>query len=50
MVRQKFPWDSLAVEWAFTTGDIADHKGERLPAAIIAEGFLLNSYNDSYGE
>jgi hypothetical protein len=49
MVRQKFPWDCLAVEWAFT-GDRTDHKGEQVPAAIIAEGFLLNSYNDSYGE
>jgi hypothetical protein len=50
MLRQKFPWDALAVEWAFTTGDRSDHKGEQLPAAVIAEGFLLNSYNDSYGE
>lgn len=42
MVRQKLPLDSLAVEWAFT-GDRTDHKGEQVPAAIIAEGFLLNS-------
>jgi hypothetical protein len=49
MVWRKFPWESLAVEWAFT-GDRTDHKGERVPAAVIAEGFLLGSYNDSYGE
>ena len=49
VAQQKFPWASLSVEWAFT-GDRMDHKGERVPAAIIAEGFLLNTYNDSYRE
>lgn len=49
MVRQKFPWDSMSVEWAFTS-DRTNHKGEQIQSAIIAEGFLLGTYNDSYGE
>jgi len=49
LVRQKFPWTSLSVEWAFT-GKILDHKGDPEAEAIRAEGFLLNSYNDSFGE
>jgi hypothetical protein len=49
MVRQKFPWDILAVQWAFTR-DRTNHKGEQVQAAIIAEGFLLGTYNDSYRE
>jgi hypothetical protein len=48
-VRQKFPWTSLSVEWAFT-GKILDHKGDPQAEAIRAEGFLLNSYSDSFGE
>jgi hypothetical protein len=49
LVRQKFPWDSLSVEWAFT-GEVLDHLGNPEAEAIRAEGFLLNSYNDSFGE
>jgi hypothetical protein len=49
LVQQRFPLDCLAVRWAFT-GKIVDHKGDSVPEAIRAEGFLLNSYNDSYGE
>ncbi|MBN8980533.1 MAG: hypothetical protein J0I29_04525 [Rhizobiales bacterium] len=48
-VQEKFPWNSLAVEWAFT-GQRMDHKGEPQHAAILAETWLLASYNDSYGE
>jgi hypothetical protein len=48
-IRHKYPWDSLAVEWAFT-GERADHKGELFPEAIIAEKWLLDCYRDSYGE
>jgi hypothetical protein len=47
--RQKFPWETLAVEWAYT-GSRPDHKGESVPAAILAERWLLGSYNDSFGE
>jgi hypothetical protein len=49
LVRQKFPLDCLAIQWAFTDKMI-DYKGEPVPKAIRAEGFLLNSYNNSYGE
>jgi hypothetical protein len=49
LVRQKFPWASLSVEWAFT-GKILDHKGDPEAEAMRAERFLLNSYNDSFGE
>jgi hypothetical protein len=49
LVRQKFPFDNLAVEWAFT-GRISDYKGESVAEAIRAEAFLVNSYNGSFGE
>jgi hypothetical protein len=47
--RQKFPWGMLAVEWAYT-GSRPDHKGGLVPEAILAERWLLSSYNDSFGE
>ena len=49
VVQQKFPWESLAVEWAYT-GKRTDYKGEVVLAAKLAETWLLSCYNDSYGE
>lgn len=49
LVREMFPWNSLAIEWSFT-GRIVNYKGEAEAEAKRAEGFLLNSYNDSFGE
>jgi hypothetical protein len=47
--NNRFPWHSLSVEWA-VTGQRMDYKGDREPEAILAEKWLLASYNDSYGE
>jgi hypothetical protein len=49
MLRQKFPRESLAVEWAYT-GTRVDYTGKSVPNVLLAEGWLLSSYNDSYGE
>ena len=49
LLQQKFPWASLSVQWAYT-GKRLDHKGDEEAEAILAEGFLLNSYNDLFGE
>ena len=49
LVQQKFPWNSLAVEWAFT-GQRLNYKGEPEAEAKLAEGLLLNCYKESYGE
>ena len=49
IARQKFPWDSLSVEWAFT-GTLVDLKGDSSAEALLAETWLLGCYNDSYGE
>lgn len=49
LVQEKYPWDTLAVEWAYT-GERLDYQGEPRPVAIMAESWLLNCYNDSYGE
>ena len=48
-MRQQFPWESLAIEWAYT-GKRLNYKGEPVPEAIMAEGWLLHSYRDSFGE
>lgn len=48
-LRAKFPWASLCIEWAYT-GKRIDYKGDTKAEAILAESFLLNTYNDSYGE
>jgi hypothetical protein len=48
-MMQKFPWTSLAVEWAYT-GKRANYKGEPVAEAILAERLLLQCYVDSYGE
>jgi hypothetical protein len=49
LVRQKYPWESLAIEWA-CTGDRQSYKGEMHPVALMAESWLLHCYNDAYGE
>ncbi len=49
LMRQKYPWETRAVEWAYT-GDILNYRGETIPGAKMAEGWLLSCYNDSYGE
>jgi hypothetical protein len=49
VIRNKYPWDSLAIEWAFT-GKRTDYKGDAFASAPLAETWLLISYNDSYGE
>lgn len=48
-VQQKFPWDLLAVQWAYT-GRSRDHKGDDVAEAEFAEAFLLGSYNEAFGE
>lgn len=48
-MKKKYPWASLAVEWAFT-GKRLNYKGEPVPEAIMAERWLLSCYRDSYGE
>jgi hypothetical protein len=47
--RQKYPWEALAVEWAYTTVR-TNYKGDIIQAAELAETWLLRSYNDSFGE
>jgi hypothetical protein len=47
--KQKFPWESLAVEWAFM-GKRLDLKGDSSTEALLAEAWLLACYADSYGE
>jgi hypothetical protein len=49
LMYEKYPWGSLAVEWAYT-GKRLNYKGETVPEAIMAEGMLLSCYKDSYGE
>ena len=49
LMKQKYPWDSLALEWAYT-GKRLNYKGEPVPEAIMAESWLLSCYKDSYGE
>lgn len=49
VLQQQFPWDSLAVEWAYT-GTRLNYKGDEISEAIMAESWLLRCYNDSFGE
>lgn len=49
LLQEKFPWDSLAIEWAYT-GRILNQNGELVPEAKLAEGLLLDCYRDSFGE
>jgi len=48
LIDRKFPWNSLAVEWAYTGERL--YQGKPYPAAGMAESFLLRSYSDSFGE
>jgi hypothetical protein len=48
-VRQKYPWESLAVQWAFT-GRSLNYKAEDVAEAEFAESFLLGCYNEAFGE
>jgi hypothetical protein len=48
LIRQSYPWESLAVEWAYINGETFNHKGEPLPEPIRAERWLLSCYKDSY--
>lgn len=41
---------SLNVQWAYLNGKQWHLKGTSLPEAIVAEAWLLNCYNDAYGE
>jgi hypothetical protein len=50
VIKRKFPWDSLAVQWAYTNGKQFNYKGEPIPEAPMAESWLLACYRDSYGE
>lgn len=47
--HQKYPWASLAVDWAYTEHWL-DHKGDKIIGAKRAESWLLDSYNDHFGE
>jgi hypothetical protein len=49
LIEQKYPRASLAVEWAYTPGEL-NHKGQPFSKAILAENFLLSCYGDSFGE
>lgn len=49
LLAKKYPWESIAVEWAYT-GERLDYRGEPVPAAKIAEAWLLLCYRDSFGE
>jgi hypothetical protein len=47
--QKKYPWSSLAVDWAYTEHWL-NHKGERIIGAKRAERWLLDSYNEAFGE
>jgi hypothetical protein len=49
VLRQRYPWKSLSVEWAYT-GKTLNYKGEVILEAIMAESMLLSCYRHSYGE
>jgi hypothetical protein len=49
IIQQKFPSVTLWVEWAYTFERI-NLDGKQLPAAPLAESWLLMSYSDSFGE
>ncbi|HKV55630.1 MAG TPA: hypothetical protein VJN94_13430 [Candidatus Binataceae bacterium] len=50
VIRRIYPWNSLAVQWAYTVGKQFNYKGELIPEAPMAESWLLACYRDSYGE
>jgi hypothetical protein len=47
VLHQKFPRETPAIEWAYT-GTRVDYTGKSVPNVLLAEGWLLSSYNDSY--
>ena len=53
-MRQRYPWDSFSIEWAYT--DLKRKRSrfekdqEPFPEAILAERWLLRCYKDSFGE
>lgn len=49
VLRSKFPWETLAVHWAFTK-DTTNYRGEVISGAVRAEALLLRCYRDSFGE
>jgi hypothetical protein len=49
LLRQKFPWESLAIQWAYTETRL-NYRGDTVPGAKMAESWLLGCYNDSFGE
>jgi hypothetical protein len=50
LARNRYPWNSLAVEWAYTDRERLSYKGKPFAEAIVAERWLLECYNDSFGE
>jgi len=48
-LRKLYPWDSLAVEWAYT-GRTNNTMGKEISEAARAESLLLRCYYDSFGE
>jgi hypothetical protein len=48
VIRKKYPWDALAVEWAFTQVRLNSKRKNVGPTQ--AEKWLLHCYNDSFGE
>lgn len=48
--RSKFSHNSLAVEWAYTSGRQSNHKGEPIAEAVMAENWLLWCYSEAFGE
>lgn len=49
LLQQKFPWEALFIEWAYTRRR-NNYKGEAIAMAPLAESWLLSSYCDSFGE
>jgi len=47
--QKKYPWSCLAVDWAYTEHWL-NHTGDKIIGAKRAESWLLDSYNDAFGE
>lgn len=48
-ISKRYPWERLAVQWAFT-GQRVDYMGQKILAAKLAETWLLRCYHESFGE
>jgi hypothetical protein len=48
-IKNMFPWNALAIQWAYF-GDVPNYKGKEESAAYWAERWLLRCYRDSFGE